>query len=140
MGAPQPLTFQPLVGGARHVTVAEVQQLDSPSDFRLAQKQGGCRVKLVSHIDVYSDSGLGAFREEHFATNPCGGEDKVMLEERTYDDRDGWIWLDGKLAPWRVAHVHILTHDLHHTSSAMTGQRLYNGTIFRQNGRRRVGH
>src|SRR3546814_3556856 len=57
MGAPQPLTFQPLVGVARHVTVAEVQQLDSPSDFRLAQKQGGCRVKLVSHIDVYSDSG-----------------------------------------------------------------------------------
>src|SRR3546814_13288335 len=99
MGAPQPLTFQPLVGGARHVAVAEVQQLDSPSDFRLAQKQGGCRVKLVSHIDVYSDSGLGAFGEEHFSTTTCGGEAKVMLEERTYEDPDGWHCIDGNRVP-----------------------------------------
>src|SRR3546814_10933990 len=120
MGAPQPLTFQPLVGGARHVTVAEVQQLDSPSDFRLAQKQVGCRVKLVSHIAVYSDSGLGAFREEHFETNPCGGEAKVMLEERTYDDRDGWRRLAGHRVPRREAHVHILTPQLPESSSVLS--------------------
>src|SRR3546814_23059 len=54
-----------------------------------------------------------------------------MLEERTYDDRDGWIWLDGKLVPWREANVHILTHALHYASSVFEGQRLYNGTIFR---------
>ncbi len=54
-----------------------------------------------------------------------------MIEDRTYDDRDGWIWFDGKLVPWREANVHILTHALHYASSVFEGQRLYSGTIFR---------
>lgn len=54
-----------------------------------------------------------------------------MLEERTYDDRDGFIWLDGKLVPWREANVHILTHALHYASSVFEGQRMYDGVIFR---------
>ena len=33
--------------------------------------------------------------------------------ERSYDDRDGFIWLDGEIIPWRKAQVHILTHALH---------------------------
>ena len=33
---------------------------------------------------------------------------------RSYDDRDGWIWMDGKLVPWREANVHVLTHALHY--------------------------
>jgi branched-chain amino acid aminotransferase len=53
-----------------------------------------------------------------------------MIDERTYDDRDGWIWLDGKLVPWREAKVHVLTHALHYASSVFEGQRAYNGTIF----------
>lgn len=53
-----------------------------------------------------------------------------MLDQRTYDDRDGWIWLDGKLVPWREANVHILTHALHYASSVFEGQRAYNGEIF----------
>ena len=36
-----------------------------------------------------------------------------MAEPTTYDDRDGWIWFDGKLVPWREANVHVLTHGLH---------------------------
>ena len=31
-----------------------------------------------------------------------------------YDDRDGFIWMDGKLVEWRGANVHILTHALHY--------------------------
>jgi len=54
-----------------------------------------------------------------------------MLEERTYDDRDGWIWLDGKMVPWREANVHILTHALHYASSVFEGQRVYDKAIFR---------
>ncbi|SNS40755.1 branched chain amino acid aminotransferase apoenzyme [Sphingomonas laterariae] len=53
-----------------------------------------------------------------------------MLDERTYDDRDGWIWLDGKLVPWREANVHVLTHALHYASAVFEGQRAYNGEIF----------
>ncbi|HZF42693.1 MAG TPA: branched-chain amino acid aminotransferase [Sphingomonadaceae bacterium] len=50
--------------------------------------------------------------------------------EPTYDDRDGWIWLDGALVPWREAKVHVLTHALHYASSVFEGARAYNGTIF----------
>ncbi len=48
-----------------------------------------------------------------------------------YDDRDGMIWMDGKLVPWRDANVHILTHALHYASSVFEGERCYNGKIFK---------
>ncbi|MEE9453605.1 MAG: branched-chain amino acid aminotransferase [Paracoccaceae bacterium] len=48
-----------------------------------------------------------------------------------YDDRDGTIWMDGKLTPWRDAKVHILTHALHYGSSVFEGERCYNGKIFK---------
>lgn len=49
----------------------------------------------------------------------------------TYDDRDGWIWMDGKLVPWREANVHVLTHAMHYASSVFEGERCYNGRIFK---------
>jgi len=54
-----------------------------------------------------------------------------MADKRTFDDRDGWIWFDGKLVPWREANVHILTHAMHYASSVFEGQRAYGGTIFK---------
>ncbi|MFT5000613.1 MAG: branched-chain amino acid aminotransferase [Paracoccaceae bacterium] len=48
-----------------------------------------------------------------------------------YDDRDGQIWMDGMLVPWRDANVHILTHAMHYASSVFEGERAYNGKIFR---------
>ncbi len=48
-----------------------------------------------------------------------------------YDDRDGKIWMDGKLVDWRSANVHILTHALHYASSVFEGERCYNGRIFK---------
>jgi branched-chain amino acid aminotransferase len=47
-----------------------------------------------------------------------------------FDDRDGWIWLDGEFVPWREAKVHVLTHALHYASAVFEGERMYNGTIF----------
>jgi branched-chain amino acid aminotransferase len=54
-----------------------------------------------------------------------------MTDERSYDDRDGWIWFDGKLVPWREANVHVLTHALHYASSVFEGQKAYSGEIFK---------
>jgi branched-chain amino acid aminotransferase len=54
-----------------------------------------------------------------------------MADAASFDDRDGWIWFDGKLVPWREANVHILTHAMHYASSVFEGQRAYNGVIFR---------
>jgi branched-chain amino acid aminotransferase len=47
-----------------------------------------------------------------------------------FDDRDGWIWLDGQFVPWREAKVHVLTHGLHYASAVFEGQRMYNGEIY----------
>jgi branched-chain amino acid aminotransferase len=41
------------------------------------------------------------------------------------DDRDGVIWLDGKLVPWREAKTHVLTHTLHYGLGVFEGIRAY---------------
>lgn len=55
----------------------------------------------------------------------------------TMADRDGVIWLDGELVPWREAKVHVLTHTLHYGMGVFEGLRAYKtdrGTgIFRLN-------
>ena len=54
-----------------------------------------------------------------------------MADPPPYDDRDGLIWCDGKMVPWREANVHVLTHALHYASSVFEGQRAYRGEIFK---------
>jgi branched-chain amino acid aminotransferase len=54
-----------------------------------------------------------------------------VTEQRSFDDRDGLIWFDGEMVPWREANVHVLTHALHYASSVFEGQRAYGGEIFR---------
>ena len=48
-----------------------------------------------------------------------------------FDNRDGFIWYDGRLVPWREANLHVLTHGLHYASCVFEGERVYNGTVFR---------
>ncbi len=48
-----------------------------------------------------------------------------------FDDRDGWIWMNGEFVPWREAKVHVLTHGLHYGSCVFEGERLYDGEIFK---------
>ncbi|HXH02083.1 MAG TPA: branched-chain amino acid transaminase [Candidatus Competibacteraceae bacterium] len=43
----------------------------------------------------------------------------------TMADRDGWIWLDGEMVPWREAKVHVLTHTLHYGMGVFEGIRAY---------------
>lgn len=40
-------------------------------------------------------------------------------------DRDGVIWLDGQMVPWREARVHVLTHTLHYGMGVFEGVRAY---------------
>jgi len=40
-------------------------------------------------------------------------------------DRDGVIWLDGEMVPWREAKVHVLTHTLHYGMGVFEGERAY---------------
>jgi branched-chain amino acid aminotransferase len=41
------------------------------------------------------------------------------------DDRDGFIWYDGRLVPWRSATTHVLSHSLHYGVAVFEGVRAY---------------
>ncbi len=47
-----------------------------------------------------------------------------------FDDRDGTIWWDGAMVPWRDAKLHVLSHGLHYGSGVFEGERAYAGNIF----------
>lgn len=48
-----------------------------------------------------------------------------------FDDRDGWIWMNGKMVAWRDAKIHVLSHGLHYGSCVFEGERAYGGKIFK---------
>ena len=48
-----------------------------------------------------------------------------------FDQRDGAIWFNGEIVPWKEAKVHVLTHGLHYGSSIFEGERAYGGAIFK---------
>ena len=47
-----------------------------------------------------------------------------------FDDRDGSIWLNGEIVPWRDAKTHTLSHGLHYASLVFEGERVYSGVVF----------
>ena len=57
-----------------------------------------------------------------------------------FDDRDGFIWYNGDLVPWRDTKVHVLTHGLHYGSCVFEGERVYNGRIFERDAHHRRLH
>ncbi|MBV6633482.1 MAG: branched-chain amino acid aminotransferase [Alphaproteobacteria bacterium] len=48
-----------------------------------------------------------------------------------FDDRDGHIWINGTVVPWRDTKLHVLSHALHYGSSVFEGERVYGGEIFK---------
>ena len=48
-----------------------------------------------------------------------------------FDDRDGFIWVNGTMVPWRDAKLHILSHGLHYGGSVFEGERVYDGQVFK---------
>jgi|TARA_Y100001934_G_scaffold189708_1_gene223638 branched-chain amino acid aminotransferase len=50
----------------------------------------------------------------------------MELAAMSMADRDGLIWFDGEMIPWREANVHVLTHSLHYGMGVFEGVRAYN--------------
>ncbi len=48
-----------------------------------------------------------------------------------FDDRDGTIWFNGTMVPWREAKIHVINHGLHYASCVFEGERAYEGKIFK---------
>ncbi len=53
------------------------------------------------------------------------------MATQAFHDRDGLIWYDGTLVPWRDANLHVLSHALHYASAVFEGERAYSGAIFK---------
>ncbi|MSO72708.1 MAG: branched-chain amino acid aminotransferase [Rhodospirillaceae bacterium] len=54
-----------------------------------------------------------------------------MTKPQSFEDRDGLIWFNGVLVPWRSAQLHVLSHALHYASSVFEGERAYAGVVFK---------
>jgi branched-chain amino acid aminotransferase len=87
--------------------------------------QGAVRIQIAAAL---VDSSRTA--EEWCARNSNSSAKEPGMAEAPYHDRDGWIWMNGGLVPWREANVHVLTHALHYASAVFEGERAYDGEIF----------
>ena len=50
---------------------------------------------------------------------------------KSFDNREGWIWMNGSFIPWKDATSHVISQGLHYASSVFEGERAYNGKIFK---------
>ena len=50
---------------------------------------------------------------------------------KSFDNREGWIWMNGTFIPWKEATSHIITQGLHYASAVFEGERAYSGKIFK---------
>ena len=48
-----------------------------------------------------------------------------------FDLREGFIWFDGAIVPWKDAKIHVLSHGLHYGSAVFEGERAYGGVIYK---------
>ena len=53
------------------------------------------------------------------------------MASESFDDREGYIWYNGKMEPWNDVRPHVLSHGLHYASSVFEGERAYEGEIFK---------
>jgi branched-chain amino acid aminotransferase len=54
-----------------------------------------------------------------------------VLMAKSFEDREGWIWMNGNFIPWKNATSHIVSQGLHYASAVFEGERAYNGKIFK---------
>ena len=50
---------------------------------------------------------------------------------KAFNNREGWIWMDGTFIPWKNATSHIISQGLHYASAVFEGERAYSGKIFK---------
>ena len=51
---------------------------------------------------------------------------------KSFENRDGWIWMNGKIIPWQDANSHVISQGLHYASAVFEGERAYNVRFLNQ--------
>ena len=141
MGPPKTILREDRIGLGGEIAIGKEQQLDTLPDLVLDRKEGQRDRFYVSHIDITRNLGYrkGVFcgvacgrlvrqAKTQYVAICCGEEDAMSMIP--FDDRDGFIWYDGRLVPWREAKLHVLSHGLHYASCVFEGERVYNGKVF----------
>ena len=127
------MTVAKRVASPKGTTEAGLAVLDSDRRARRADRRSRSRRPRAAGAELAEAARRAQLDEPARCPRRAGASNRERhgRAQRTFDDRDGWIWLDGKLVPWREANVHVLTHALHYASSVFEGQRAYNGEIFK---------
>ena len=55
------------------------------------------------------------------------------LLNMSFDNREGYIWYNGKVVDWKTANIHVLNHGLHYASCVFEGERAYKGKYLKLN-------
>src|SRR5256714_12704043 len=100
------------------VTGADVTLTEFPESFAIF-----CRA--VATIDYGISQGVKMRFQVRIFRHEIDFRSAVM----SMSDRDGFIWYDGRLVPWRDANTHVLTHSLHYGLAVFEGVRAYKTEI-----------
>ena len=135
---------QDLVRIGHEIAIGEEQQLDQRNRVLVAQSIDAQILgrNYVSHIDIFFQFCYvePSHNEMLLREPPSRGpflnsyRPDRSIKAMTiipFDQRDGWIWFNGEIVPWKEAKVHVLTHGLHYGSSVFEGERAYGGVIFK---------
>ena len=137
MGAAEAVLAEDGVGLGGEVAIGEEQQLDAlAAPPPRAEKRRRCAADFMSVMLTYfatfgtAEASLRYKVPARFRCARTLGARKTPMSVLPFDDRDGFIWYDGRLVPWRDAKLHVLTHGLHYASCVFEGERVYNGKVF----------
>jgi branched-chain amino acid aminotransferase len=93
--------------------------------IRLAAGSRNCRSECYEKRLVALETRPGSGKKADTASR------RKSMATAPYDQREGFIWLNGTLVPWNDAKLHVLTHGLHYASAVFEGMRAYDGEIFK---------
>src|SRR4051812_23508552 len=112
-----------------HIMNAVVKSSISPESFCSAERVSAARA-LVGGCDMPDGVSRDPFLWRRRAARLSHGSSRIRVFPdpefpMSMADRDGFIWYDGKLVPWRDATTHVLTHSLHYGLAVFEGVRAY---------------
>jgi branched-chain amino acid aminotransferase len=131
VGAPETDRAQDVIRIGGEIAIGEKQKLDELHQFLTSADLYSI---YVNHVDIFWTVHYRFASIRHikfqFRLGRPSLEEKIMAII-PFDQRDGFIWMNGAFVPWREAKVHVLTHALHYASAVFEGERAYGGVIFK---------